>query len=176
MSGEKMLKEIFNTYEILNKQIFIVNGFNNLTLIIKFNNNNFYHLVGFHKTNIGLFIPYYIKSQEKKYKYIKNNLDRFENILKNQIAEKDSLYFRIVQFPIYSHSKDLDVEKIGELLDCVGDYKLVKLFKLGDKLFLSIELLLDANQLTSNQIYGRVLNTLAEVSKHVEEILESHGK
>ena len=46
----------------------------------------------------------------------------------------------------------------------------------GDKLFLSIELLLDANQLTSNQIYGRVLNTLAEVSKHVEEILESHGK
>lgn len=42
-----MLKEIFNTYEILNKQIFIVNGFNNLTLIIKFNNNNFYHLVGF---------------------------------------------------------------------------------------------------------------------------------
>ena len=90
--------------------------------------------------------------------------------------ENDSLYFRIVQFPIYSHSKDLDVEKIGELLDCVGDYKLVKLFKLGDKLFLSIELLLDANQLTSNQIYGRVLNTLAEVSKHVEEILESHGK
>lgn len=98
MSGEKMLKEIFNTYEILNKQIFIVNGFNNLTLIIKFNNNNFYHLVGFHKTNIGLFIPYYIKSQEKKYKYIKNNLDRFENILKNQIAEKDSLYFRINYF------------------------------------------------------------------------------
>ena len=81
-----MLKEIFNTYEILNKQIFIVNGFNNLTLIIKFNNNNFYHLVGFHKTNIGLFIPYYIKSQEKKYKYIKNNLSSLCLIISSKIS------------------------------------------------------------------------------------------
>ncbi len=94
-----MLKELIDTFEELKKYVFVIDRGSMGRIIIKFNNNNFYHLVGFHKTNINMFIPDKIKSMDKKYKYIKKNINKFDNILKNQIVEKDLLELRIKTFP-----------------------------------------------------------------------------
>lgn len=93
-----MAQELIDTFEELKKYVFIINRGSNKPIIIKFNNDNFYHLVGLHKINIDTFFPTYIKSKDKKYKYIKKNIKKFEGILNNHVKEKDSLEFRIKTF------------------------------------------------------------------------------
>lgn len=103
-----MLKDAIDTFEELKKYTFIISRGSFKNIIIRFNNNNFYHLIGLHKTNIDMFFPSKIKSKDKKYKYIKKNIDKFENILNNQIKEQNLLVSRIESFP-----KIIDMLKVG---------------------------------------------------------------
>ena len=93
-----MLKELINTYEELKKYVYIIDRGDKKPIAIKFNNDNFYHLVGLHKINIDMFFPSYIKSKSKKYKFMKNNLEKFNGILENQSKEKIELLQRITSF------------------------------------------------------------------------------
>ena len=132
-----MLEELINTFEELKKYVYIIDRGKNGLLIIKFDNKNFYHLVGLHKTNIDMFIPSYIKTQDKKYKYIKKNITKFNNILENQIKEKDLLILRINTFArikeLLNNSANTMLHNLrdrkaeGSLYN--GDYGLVKVFE-----------------------------------------------
>lgn len=131
-----MLQELINTFEELKKYVFIVDRGLKESIVIRFNNDNFYHLVGLHKTNINMFFPKYIKTQDKKYKYMKSHIEKFEGILKNQIVEKDSLELRINTFHylvdlLKSNDKtilyDLKRKVVGSMYD--GDYGLLKIYE-----------------------------------------------
>ena len=94
-----MLKEAINTFEELKKYVFIINRGNKQSIIIKFENENFYHLIGLHKTKITSFLPNKIMSKDKIYKYLKANVDQYEAILNNLIKEQKRLELRIESFP-----------------------------------------------------------------------------
>lgn len=89
---------LISTYEESKKYIFVINRGTKGQIILEFKNENFYHLTGLHKININMFIPNKIKSMDKKYKYIKNNIDKFNSILENQIKEKNEIELRINTF------------------------------------------------------------------------------
>lgn len=131
-----MLQELIDTFEELKKYVFIIDRGNNNMIVIRFNNDNFYHLVGLHKTNINMFFPEYLKTQDKKYKYLKKNVTRFDNILKNQIKDKNLLELRIKTFTriidlLNSNNNTILYnlkEKVpGSLYN--GDYGLMKVFE-----------------------------------------------
>lgn len=131
-----MLQELIDTFEELKKYVFIINRGNNNMIVLRFNNDNFYHLVGLHKTNINMFFPEYLKTQDKKYKYLKKNVTRFDNILKNQIKDKNLLELRIKTFTriidlLNSNNNTILYnlkEKVpGSLYN--GDYGLMKVFE-----------------------------------------------
>lgn len=131
-----MLEDLINTFEELKKYVFIIDRGSKERIIVKFNNDNFYHLVGLHKTNIDMFFPDYIKSKDKKYKYIKKNVEKFNNILTNQINEKDTLELRIKTFPyILNLLEDNDNSILYDLKQRIpgsmynGDYGLMKIFE-----------------------------------------------
>lgn len=130
-----MLQELTNTFEELKKYIFIIERGDN-TIVIRFNNDNFYHLVGLHKTNINLFFPNFLKTQDKKYKYLKKNVSKFDNILRNQIKDKNLLELRIKTFTKISDLlNDNDKTILYNLKERVprsvydGDYGLLKVFE-----------------------------------------------
>lgn len=131
-----MLQELIDTFEELKKYVFIIDRGNNNMIVIRFNNDNFYHLVGLHKTNINMFFPEYLKTQDKKYKYLKKHVTRFDNILKNQIKDKNLLELRIKTFTriidlLNSNNNTILYnlkEKVpGSLYN--GDYGLMKVFE-----------------------------------------------
>ncbi len=132
-----MLQEIIETYEELKKCVFIVKRGDKAPIIVKFHNDNFFHLVGLHKTGISRFIPDKIKSRDKQYKFLKKNVDRFNNILENQIQEKDSLKLRMQTFskilellkesPENTLLYNLSNKVPGSVYD--GDYGLLKVFE-----------------------------------------------
>lgn len=128
-----ILQELIDTYEELKKYSFIIDRGDDGQIVIKFKNENFYHLVGLHKINIKMFFPNNIKSQDKRYKYMKKNVEKFNNILENQISDKDSLELRVSTFhhilDLLMESKEtslynLKEKQIGSLYD--GDYGLLK--------------------------------------------------
>ena len=95
-----MLKQAIKTYEELKKYVFIINRGNKKPIIIKFKDENFYHLFGLHKLNdFDRFFPDYIKSQARKYKYMKKKISMFNGIVNNQVKEKDTLIHRFKTFP-----------------------------------------------------------------------------
>lgn len=125
-----------DTFEELKKYIFIINRGTKGFIIVKFNNNNFYHLVGLHKTNINMFLPQYIKTQDKKYKYIKKHIKKFDNILKNQIKEKDLLKLRVTTFvrikDLLTNENNTILYNLKEKVEGSlynGDYGLMKTFE-----------------------------------------------
>lgn len=131
-----MLQNLIDTFEELKKYVFIIDRGSKGNIVIKFNNDNFYHLVGLHKTNIHLFFPSYIKSMDKRYKYLKKNVNKFNNILTNQISEKDTLESRIKTFPfLLKLLKDCDNPILynlkqktpGSLYE--GDFGLLKIYE-----------------------------------------------
>lgn len=131
-----MLQQLIDTFEELKKFVFIIDRGNKGKIIIKFNNDNFYHLVGLHKTNINIFFPDYIKSMDKRYKYIKKNVNKFNNILMNQIKEKDSLELRISTFHhILELLKGIDSPILYDLKQKTpgsmynGDFGLMKIYE-----------------------------------------------
>ncbi|MBP3765880.1 MAG: hypothetical protein J6G98_01695 [Bacilli bacterium] len=130
-----LLQQLIDTYEEIKKNVYIIKRGNKYPIIIKFKNDNFFHLVGLHKTNIDLFIPNYIKSKSKKYKYIKNNVKKFNNILLSEINDNESLQYRITTFHLLldilkgfnTYLYNLQPKKYGSLYD--GDYGLLKIYE-----------------------------------------------
>lgn len=130
-----LLQELINTYEEIKKYVYIIKRGDQHPIIIKFKNDNFFHLVGLHKTNIDLFIPKYIKSKSKKYKYIKNNVEKFNNILLSEIDDNESLQYRMTTFNQISdllkgyntNLYNLQPKKYGSLYE--GDYGLLKIYE-----------------------------------------------
>ncbi len=131
-----MLSEAINTFEELKKYVFIIDRGNKQSIIIKFENENFYHLIGLHKTKIDNFLPTKIMSKDKIYKYLKANANQYESILKNLIKEHNRLELRIKSFPyildLLNGNNTLlfnlkyNIPK-GSLYK--GDYGLFKIFK-----------------------------------------------
>lgn len=94
-----MIENLIDTFEELKKYIFIIDRQEKGCMFIKFQNDNFYHLVGLHKIkNFDNYFPTFMKSKDKRYKYIKKNINKFNNILENQLKEKDSLKLRVTTF------------------------------------------------------------------------------
>ena len=94
-----MVEQLIDDFEELKKYIFIITRKDKKSIIIKFRNENFYHLVGLHKIkNFDSYFPTNMKSKDKRYKYIKKNTQKFNNILENQLQEKDLLKLRIQTF------------------------------------------------------------------------------
>ncbi len=131
-----MLQKLINTFEELKKYIFIIDRGQKGRIIIKFRDENFYHLVGLHKIHFDTFLPSYIKTKEKQYKHIKKNIEKYDNILRNQIVKKDTLKYRIEWFPkLLDLLKDESTtlynlkEKVpGSMYD--GDYGLLKIYEI----------------------------------------------
>ena len=96
-----MLKELIDTFEELKKYVFIIDRGEKEKIIIKFKDEHFYHLVGLHKIHFDIFLPNYIKTKDKKYKFIKKNIDKYENILKNQIVKRTHYKIELNRFIIY---------------------------------------------------------------------------
>ena len=93
-----MLQELIDVFEEVKKYVYIIDRGDNEPIIIKFKNEHFYHLIGLHKLNIEMFFPKNMHSKDKRYKHIKKNVEKYENIIKNQIKEKDSLELRMETF------------------------------------------------------------------------------
>ena len=49
-----MLKEVIKTFEELKKYVFIINRDDKESIVIKFENSNFYHLLDLHKNHTFL--------------------------------------------------------------------------------------------------------------------------
>lgn len=130
-----MLQDLINTFEELKKYVFVIDRGNKGKIIIKFRDEHFYHLIGLHKIHFDTFLPSYIKTKDKQYKYIKKHIDKYNNILQNQIVKKDTLQYRIKTFPnILDLLKDTNTtlynlkEKVpGSMYD--GDYGLLKIYE-----------------------------------------------
>lgn len=130
-----LLQEIIDTYEELKKYVFIINRGDKLPIIIKFKNENFFHLVGLHKCNFEMFIPHYIKSKDKKYKYIKKNIKKFNNILMSEISGETLLTYRVETFHLIldllksenTTLYNLQSRVIGSVYN--GDFGLLKIYE-----------------------------------------------
>lgn len=130
-----ILEELINTYEKLKKNIYIIKRGNNKLIIISFKNDNFFHLVGLHKTNINKFIPHYITSKSAVYKHLKKNIQKFNNILISELKENRVLQNRITSFHNIAdllESKntslyDLKYKVPGSIYD--GDFGLMKIYE-----------------------------------------------
>ena len=93
-----MLQELINTFEEVKKYTYIIDRGNLEPIIIRFKNEHFYHLIGLHKINIDMFFPKQMHSKSKRYKHIKKNITKYENIINNQIKGKYLLELRIKTF------------------------------------------------------------------------------
>lgn len=115
-----MLQELIDTFEEVKKYVYIIDrGENQEPLIIRFKNEHFYHLIGLHKMNVEMFFPKQMYSKDKRYKHMKKNVQKYDNIIRNQIKEKDSLELRIATF--------------HNLLDMLENSSKVNLYSLKEK-------------------------------------------
>lgn len=137
-----LLEELIDTFEEVKKYVFIINRGDKKAIVIRFDNEHFFHLVGLHKTNINMFFPSYIKTQAKKYKFMKNNIQKYNNIIENQIKEKNTLELRIKTFRyildlLKSNNNtilyNLKNPPVGSRYD--GDYGLLKIYEQINCLF-----------------------------------------
>ena len=131
-----MLNELINTFEELKENVYIIDRGDLPPIIIKFKDEHFYHLIGLHKTNIDMFFPKKMFSKAKRYKYMKKNVNKFDNIIQNQTKGKFLLELRISTF---KHITDMLSEDsnanlynlkqgaIGSVYD--GDYGLLKILQ-----------------------------------------------
>ena len=77
-----MIQELINTFEELKKYDYFISIGKKGYIILKFQNEHFYHLIGLHKINLDIYFPKQCISKEKKYKYIKSHQNKFEHIFK----------------------------------------------------------------------------------------------
>ena len=92
------INEIIEIFEQLKKYVFFIEMGQNKKIILKFTNDKFYHLLGLHKMNLDQFFPKNIISKDKRYKYIKKNPDKFQNVIENQFKRKNLLELRVKTF------------------------------------------------------------------------------
>lgn len=129
-----LLEDLINNFEELKKYIYLIDRGNNKTILLKFKNGNFFHLVGLHKTNIDMFIPHYISSKQEKYKYIKKNLKKFNNILISEINDNEILNYRIKKFYLIADLLKGENTQLFNLKPKIskslynGDYGLLKVY------------------------------------------------
>lgn len=130
-----MLYKLIDTFEELKEYVFIIDRGSKKNIIFRFKNENFFHLVGLQHANILMFIPDYIKTKDKQYKHIKKYIDKYNDIIENQIKEKDSLRLRMETF-VYiidllngykTNLFDTKEKNDGSLID--GEYGLLKIYE-----------------------------------------------
>lgn len=130
-----ILQDLIDTYEELKNNVYIVRRGNQFPIIITFNDNNFFHLVGLHKTNLDHFIPQQIKSKAKKYKYIKSHIEKFNSILESELKENNTLQYRIYTFPYILdllEGKNISLYSLHQKINGSvynGDYGLLKIYE-----------------------------------------------
>lgn len=131
-----LLDDMIKTFEDLKKNVYIIDRGDLKPLIIRFKDEHFYHLAGLHKTNINMFFPKEIRSRAKQYKHMKNNIEKYNNIIINQIKGKYLLELRINTFCYITEIlKDNSGATLYRFKDKVagsrydGDYGLFKLFE-----------------------------------------------
>lgn len=83
-----MLQEIIDTYEYLKKYIFIIES-EKTPIILSFQNEHFFHLLGLHKLNLDIYFPKKITNKANQYKYIKKMLKNLKMLLR--IKFQDSI-------------------------------------------------------------------------------------
>ena len=179
MKGRASIENLIESFEELKKYIFIITRKNKKVIIIKFKNEHFYHLVGLHKINkFDNYFPTNIKSKDKRYKYIKKNLQKFNNILENQTKEKDLLKLRISTFPrikdiLVNHNNvllyNLKPKTSGSLYN--GDFGLLKIYEqdicclLGLKTVIEKENIIKCNP--NSWMASRRTNNIVEFRKPI---------
>ena len=136
LGGGIVLQELIDTYEKLKKFVYILYRGNKESIIIEFKDENFYHLAGLHKTKINMYFPSKIISKEKKYKYMKSHINKFNNILESEIDEKNTLEYRVNTFHyLMDLLKDNSNTILYDLKEKVsgsmynGDYGLFKIYQ-----------------------------------------------
>lgn len=129
------LQDLINTFEEVKKNVYLITRGDKTPILIQFNDDNFFHLVGLHKTNINLFMPKGIKSKTKMYKYLKGHIDKFNNILLSEVNDNELLNNRITTFhnildllngertSLYDLCKRTD----GSMYD--GDFGILKIYE-----------------------------------------------
>ena len=131
-----LLQDLIDTFEELKKYVFIINRGDKKEIIIRFKNENFYHLTGLHKINIDRFFPNYIKTKSRKYEFIKKNISKFDGIINNHIQQKDTLLYRVKTFPkildLLKSNKNVilyDLSVVPENSLYNGDFGLLKMYE-----------------------------------------------
>ena len=141
-----ILQDLIDTYEEIKKRVYLIERGDKKPILIKFDDNNFFHLVGLHKTNINLFMPKNMASKSKMYKYLKSHISRFNNILLSEATDNELLNNRINTFhkisdllngertALYDLCKKIE----GSMYD--GDFGILKIYEdmnclLGLKIF-----------------------------------------
>ena len=130
-----MLQEIITTFEELKKYNYLINigkkGFINL----RFQNEQFFHLLGLHKINLDIYFPLKCISKEKKYKYIKSHVEKFEKILHDKTKDNSLLKQRINTFkyiPDVLNGNETLLYNLQEKTNPMslynGDYGLLKVY------------------------------------------------
>lgn len=130
-----MLFDLISTFEELKKYVFIIDRGTKGSIIFRFKNENFFHLVGLQHANIQMFIPPHIKTKDKQYKHIKKYTNKYNDIIENQIKEKDSLQLRMETFTNITDLLNGDKTNLfdtkgrndGSLID--GEYGLLKIYE-----------------------------------------------
>ena len=98
------------------------------------------------KADYKEFVKYLTDLQDKKYKYMKKNVKKFDNIINNQIKEKNSLELRIMTFErILDLIKGNNNTILYNLKEKVsgsvynGDYGLMKIYEDGINCLLGLK-------------------------------------
>lgn len=135
MTDDWNLKIIIDTFEEIKKFVYIIDRGTLGQIVIEFNDENFFHLLGLHKMNLDIYFPKELKSKRKKYKYIKGNIEKFNTIISNQIKEKNLLQYRISTFKNIIDLLDGYNVSFFEFREKVagsqfnGDYGILKLYE-----------------------------------------------
>lgn len=131
-----LLQELIDTFEELKRYDFAILRGSKEKIVIRFTDDKFYHLVGLHKTNINLFFPQKIISKAKKYKYMKSHVEKFNNILANEIKEKNTLELRVKSFHnildlLKTNNKTIlyNLKQVPKGSMYNGDYGLLKIYE-----------------------------------------------
>lgn len=129
------LKTIIDTFEELKKFVYIVDRGNLGHIVIKFKDENFFHLLGLHKMNLDMYFPSFLKSKSKKYDYIKKRIDKFDSVLADQIKEKNLLQYRIYTFKNITDLLNGTSSTLFEFREKIsgsqfnGDYGILKVYE-----------------------------------------------
>ena len=156
-----MLQDSIDAFEELKKYVFIVDRGELGKIIIKFHDENFYHLIGLHKIDFDLFLPYYLKTKVKKYKYIKNHINKYDKILDDLTLKKYGIKRRITTLHnlVDLLKNDKKIFRDGKIISCspqswVVDDKEINLIKNRPSHYLKGIIAIPANEYNDKYVYN----------------------